>query len=204
MTSHGQVDGGRACGLRTVRQRRAIVFNARGHEGRRQLGRWTFPAPLGDPNAPSGRTRASCTIRHGARRCGKHSRTWRPASTRRGSDRLALHVRRCASKKSLTFFPQSVGQMMRNSIYAGKVGSPDYGVSTQGNVEPLVDEATFYRAQAVLDGRVVVAGPRQRNHPDFPLRGFVRCDVRPAAHRQLVERSERALRVLPLPTNAAP
>ncbi|HEV8574162.1 MAG TPA: zinc ribbon domain-containing protein, partial [Dehalococcoidia bacterium] len=26
-------------------------------------------------------------------------------------------------------------------------------------------------------GRVVVSGPRQRNHPDFPLRGFVRCDV---------------------------
>jgi Recombinase zinc beta ribbon domain len=23
----------------------------------------------------------------------------------------------------------------------------------------------------------VVAGPRQRNHPDFPLRGFVRCDM---------------------------
>jgi hypothetical protein len=31
-------------------------------------------------------------------------------------------------------------------------------------------------AQALLDG-VVVAGPRQRNHPDFPLRSFVRCEV---------------------------
>ena len=40
-----------------------------------------------------------------------------------------------------------------------------------------MDEATFYRAQAVLDGRIVVAGPRQRNHPDFPLRGFVRCET---------------------------
>jgi hypothetical protein len=27
------------------------------------------------------------------------------------------------------------------------------------------------------DRRVVVAGPRQRNHPDFPLRGFVRCEA---------------------------
>jgi site-specific DNA recombinase len=45
------------------------------------------------------------------------------------------------------------------------------------NFEPLVDEATFYRAQAVLDGRVVVAGPRQRNHQDFPLRGTVRCEI---------------------------
>ena len=67
--------------------------------------------------------------------------------------------------------------MMRNPIYVGKVESPDYGVSTKGNFEPLVDEPTFYRAQAVLDGRIVVAGPRQRNHPDFPLRGFVRCET---------------------------
>ena len=58
--------------------------------------------------------------------------------------------------------------MMRNPIYIGKVESPDYGVSTQGDFEPLIDEATFYRAQAVLDGRVVVAGPRQRNHPGLP------------------------------------
>ena len=50
-------------------------------------------------------------------------------------------------------------------------------MSARGDFEPLVDEATFYRAQAVLDGRVVVAGPRQRNHPDFPLRGFVRCEA---------------------------
>jgi len=49
-------------------------------------------------------------------------------------------------------------------------------VSTRGDFEPLVDEATFYRVQAVLDGRVVVAGPRNRNHPDFLLRGFVRCE----------------------------
>jgi hypothetical protein len=81
------------------------------------------------------------------------------------------------SRKGLKLSPQSFGQMMRNPIYAGKVESPDYGVSTKGNFEPLVDEATFYRAQAVLDGRIVVTGPRQRNHPDFPLRGFVRCEA---------------------------
>jgi site-specific DNA recombinase len=80
------------------------------------------------------------------------------------------------SRKGLAISPQSFGQMMRNPIYVGKVESPDYGVSTRADFDPLVDEATFYRAQAVLDGRVVVAGPRQRNHPDFPLRGFVHCE----------------------------
>jgi hypothetical protein len=38
---------------------------------------------------------------------------------------------------------------MRNPIYIRKIESPDYGVSTRGDFEPIVDEATFYRAQAV-------------------------------------------------------
>jgi site-specific DNA recombinase len=67
--------------------------------------------------------------------------------------------------------------MMRTSICIGIVESPDYSVSTRGDFGRLVDEATFYRVQAVLNGRVVVAGPRRRNHPDFPLRGFVRCET---------------------------
>ena len=58
--------------------------------------------------------------------------------------------------------PQSFGQMVRNSICVGRVESPDYGVSTRGDFEPLIDEATFYRVQAVLDGRVAVTGPRPR------------------------------------------
>jgi site-specific DNA recombinase len=81
------------------------------------------------------------------------------------------------SRKGLRLSRQSFGKLMRNPIYIGKVESRDYGVSTRGDFEPLVDEATFYRAQAVLDGRIVVAGPRQRNHPDFPLRAFVRGET---------------------------
>ena len=41
--------------------------------------------------------------------------------------------------------------------------------------DPLVSEEVFYRAQAVLCGRMPVATPKQRAHPDFPLRAFVRC-----------------------------
>lgn len=78
--------------------------------------------------------------------------------------------------QGLPLSPQTFGQLMRNRIYIGQVESPDCGVSARGDFEPLIDEDTFYRAQAVLDGRVTVTAPRQRNHPDFPLRGFVRCE----------------------------
>jgi site-specific DNA recombinase len=54
---------------------------------------------------------------------------------------------------------------------------PDYGVSTRGDFEPLVSEKVFYRVQAILDGRLEITAPRQRNDLDFPLRGYVRCDT---------------------------
>jgi hypothetical protein len=62
------------------------------------------------------------------------------------------------TRRGLVLSPQSFGQMVRNSIYVGRVESPEYGVSARGDFEPLIDEATFYRVQAVLDGRVVVTG----------------------------------------------
>ena len=81
------------------------------------------------------------------------------------------------TRRGMALSPQSFGQMMRNSIYIGRIESPEYGVSTRRDFDPLVSERTSYRAQAILDGRVQVAGPRERNHPDFPLRGFVGCEA---------------------------
>ncbi len=142
-----------------------------------ELGRWTFPAPLGYLNAPkwSGRS-----LVHDPDRAELVKRAFEDLATGRYTKQEVIARATAAglrSRKGLTLSPQSFGQLMRNPIYIGKIESPDYGVSTRGDFEPIVDEATFYRAQAVLDGRVVVSGPRQRNRPDFPLRGFVRCEA---------------------------
>jgi hypothetical protein len=142
-----------------------------------ELGRWTFPAPLGYLNAPkwSGKS-----LVRDPDRAELMKRAFEDLATGRYTKQEVIARATAAglrSRKGLTLSPQSFGQLMRNPIYIGKIESPDYGVSTRGDFEPIVDEATFYRAQGVLDGRVVVAGPRQRNRPDFPLRGFVRCDA---------------------------
>ena len=142
-----------------------------------ELGRWTFPAPLGYLNAPKW---SMTSLVHDPERGSLVRQAFEDLATGQFTKQEVIARATEAglrSRKGLQLSPQSFGQMMRNPIYAGRVESPDYGVSTKGNFEPLVDEATFYRAQAVLDGRVVVAGPRQRNHPDFPLRGFVRCET---------------------------
>ena len=142
-----------------------------------ELGRWTFPAPLGYLNAPKW---SNTSLVHDPERGPLVRQAFEDLATGQYSKQEVIARATEAglrSRKGLKLSPQSFGQMMRNPIYVGKVESPDYDVSTKGNFEPLVDEATFYRAQAVLDGRIVVAGPRQRNHPDFPLRGFVRCET---------------------------
>jgi hypothetical protein len=92
--------------------------------------------------------------------------------------------------------------MMRNPIYIGKIDSPDNGISTQGDFDPVVDEATFYRAQAVLDGRVVVSGsPTAESSRLSAARFRPLRRLRPSTDRQLVEGAQRSLRVLPLPAS---
>ena len=142
-----------------------------------ELGRWTFPAPIGYLNAPkwSGKS-----LVPDPERAPVIARAFEELATGRFTKQEVIARMTQAglrTRRGLVLSPQSFGQMVRNSIYVGRVESPDYGVSTRGDFEPLIDEATFYRAQAVLDGRVVVAGKRQRNHPDFPLRGFVHCEA---------------------------
>lgn len=71
---------------------------------------------------------------------------------------------------------QAIGVLLRNQLYAGIVDVTEYGVrGKHGDFEPLISEDLFYRVQSVLSGRVPSTTPQQRAHPDFPLRGFVRC-----------------------------
>jgi hypothetical protein len=61
-------------------------------------------------------------------------------------------------------------------VVRGIVDVPEYGVrGKRGGFERLIPEELFYRVQAILSGRVPTTTPRQRAHPDFALRGFVRC-----------------------------
>ncbi len=66
--------------------------------------------------------------------------------------------------------------LLRNRLYIGIIDVPEFGVRDQrGDFEPLIGEAIFYKAQAVLSGKVPVIAPLLKRRPDFPLRGFVRC-----------------------------
>ncbi|KKU29932.1 MAG: Site-specific recombinase [Candidatus Giovannonibacteria bacterium GW2011_GWB1_46_20] len=87
---------------------------------------------------------------------------------------LTKKIKSLKTKHNKYIYPQRVREILRNHIYYGRIEMPEWGVSTKGNHEPLISEALFQKAQDVLTGKSKKM-PRNRDHPDFPLRG-VRCE----------------------------
>lgn len=68
-------------------------------------------------------------------------------------------------------------KLLRQRAYAGLIQPKGWPETARGDFEPLVDEDLFWRVQAAIDGKPTRAARRKthRDHPDFPLRRFVRC-----------------------------
>ena len=78
---------------------------------------------------------------------------------------------------------QTLSRMLRNPLYAGRVVSREWAIDAPADFEPLVPPETWRRVQRVLDGTPPAAPPAataavtsRLDHPDFPLRRFLRCD----------------------------
>jgi site-specific DNA recombinase len=81
------------------------------------------------------------------------------------------------NRRGRPFTSQAIGVLLRNQLYAGIVDVTEYGVrGKRGDFEPLLSEELFFRVQGVLSGHLPSTTPKQRAHPDFPLRAFVRCE----------------------------
>jgi site-specific DNA recombinase len=142
-----------------------------------ELGRWTFLAPLGYLNAPRATGKSLIPDPERAalvRRAFQDFATGRftKDEVRKNLNALGLTTRRGKPVPSQTF-----DAMLRNRAYIAQFEVPNFGISSRGDFEPLVSEKIFFRVQSILDGRYEVTAPRQRNDPDFPLRGYVRCET---------------------------
>jgi site-specific DNA recombinase len=141
-----------------------------------ELGRWTFLAPIGYLNAPrwSGKS-----LVEDPERAPFVRRAFEDFATGRFTKKEVLaEITRFSlrTRRGLKVSPQAFDVMLENRLYIGILDLPDYGVhGRRGDFEPLISEELFYRVQGVLNGRIRIVAPRERNRPDFPLRGLVRC-----------------------------
>jgi DNA invertase Pin-like site-specific DNA recombinase len=143
-----------------------------------ELGRWVFLAPIGYLNAPRSMGRS---LVHDPERAALVQRAFEEYATGRFTkEQLLKRVRSwgLTNRRGKPLTSQAIGVLLRNQIYAGIVDVPEYGVrAKRGDFEPLISQELFYRVQAILSGRVPSTAARKRAHPDFPLRGFVRCEA---------------------------
>jgi site-specific DNA recombinase len=82
--------------------------------------------------------------------------------------------------KSLDYHKLSLKQFnkhIRNPFYAGLIHKPEWGINYhQGIHEPLISKDTYFKIQDIINGHKVKHLNRKADNPDFPLRGFVKCD----------------------------
>lgn len=71
--------------------------------------------------------------------------------------------------------PQSFNNLLRHKVYTGWIEVTEWGERQRGDFSPIVSELVFEQVQALLAGKRPTVTPHLRNHPDFPLRNFVRC-----------------------------
>lgn len=141
-----------------------------------ERGRWVWPAPLGYRNADARRGASlvpdpdrAPAVREAFEVCA------------RGICGKALFARVTAlglrTKRGHPITLSRVYELLRNPVYAGWVRTPTWTRDVRGDFEPLISDEIFARAQVTLNrpARAEKAILRHVNHPDFPLRRFVRC-----------------------------
>jgi len=141
------------------------------------LGRFPFRAPLGYRNV-SGPSSTPKNIELDPNSCGLVQRAFELAAT--GLHSTAETLRKITTlglrtAKGKPVPAQTFQRMLVNPIYAGWVVIPEWEIKERGTFLPLIDEQCFDRVQDILAGKKPNLTSYERNHPDFPLRRFVRC-----------------------------
>jgi site-specific DNA recombinase len=81
----------------------------------------------------------------------------------------------CGARRGGVHTLKSLARMLRNPLYVGRVEMPRWGIARLGDFEPLVEQRTFDAVQVRLNGRAGRKVAHAKDHPDFPLRRFMRC-----------------------------
>ena len=68
-----------------------------------------------------------------------------------------------------------VSRILTNPLYAGLIKCKWFPELIEAIHKPIITREAFFRVQQILTGKKPSITPKVRNHPDFPLRRFIRC-----------------------------
>jgi site-specific DNA recombinase len=142
-----------------------------------ELGRWTFLAPLGYLNAHRSTGRSLIPDPERARLVRRAFQGFATGRFTKHKVRNNVNALGLTTRRGKPVPPQTFDAMLRNRAYMAHVDVPEFGISRRGDFEPLITQRIFFRVQGILDGRYEVTSPKQRNDPDFPLRGYALCET---------------------------
>jgi DNA invertase Pin-like site-specific DNA recombinase len=146
-----------------------------------ERGRWVWPAPLGYLNADPRRgpslvpdPERAPAVREAFALCARGVK----------GRALLAHISALGlrTKHGHPLSSSRLYEMLRQSVYAGRVHHQAWGAAVQGDFTPLVTDEVWGQVQAQLERpHRAAAADKHVNHPDFPLRRFVRCGTCGAA-----------------------
>ena len=146
-----------------------------GIRGHRLKGEWTNRAPRGYKN-----------VRRAKHDCWIEVDEAKAADIRKAFKEIAKGVEKpnCIRRRLFPHIPETTFfEMLRNKFYIGIVSVPSYDddqpeQEVRGKHEPIIDEATFYAVQDIIDGKKKKTPKMTRTlNPKLYLRRFLTCPV---------------------------
>jgi site-specific DNA recombinase len=99
----------------------------------------------------------------------------------RKGHRSIEELRQYATKIGLTrkngkpLAPSHFHKMIRNEVYKGHIVIPSMEIDQEGSFQRVVSPSVFDQVQLIIDGNKNKFPIYKKIHPDFPLRGTVKC-----------------------------
>ena len=150
--------------------------SAAGMRSALEIGRWTFHAPLGYLNDRDAADNPIIIVDQ--QRGPLVQKAFQQFATGLYTQRQVREAAMQAGLRTLKGDKLSIqmfAYLLKNPFYTGWLTMRKWGFRKQGDFEPLVDQETFDKVQAILAGRRPTVVPDKRNRADLPLRGTLIC-----------------------------
>lgn len=134
-------------------------------------GRWCWPAPIGYSNSRDKLDKAILVLNDES-----HYIKEAYLLAEKGIYKQTEIVDKLIKKGFKRANNSLLNRILRNPIYCGLIKTKWFPDLIPAQHKHIISQEIFNKVQVILDGKRPNVKPKLRNHPDFPLRNFLRCD----------------------------